>query len=110
PFEPLSLPDANVERHKVETAKTSKSPQELLMKKVDTYDQAALSRLLLEISLLDSAYQRGDASQDLLLDAAKRYRVDIAKIEKAVAAEFVAKKDKKIKPKAKNRAKTAPSG
>ena len=80
------------------------------MKKVDTYDQAALSRLLLEISLLDSAYQRGDASQDLLLDAAKRYRVDVEKIEKAVAAEFVAKKDKKIKPKAKNRAKTAPSG
>ena len=77
------------------------------MKKVDTYDQAALSRLLLEISLLDSAYQRGDASQDLLFDAAKRYRVDIEKIEKAVAVEIAAKRAKKKlqpKPKAKNKA------
>lgn len=73
------------------------------MKKVGTYDEAGLARLLLEISLLDSAYQRGDTSQDLLMDAAKRYRVDVEKIEKAVAAEFAAKKDKKIKPKAKNR-------
>jgi hypothetical protein len=30
-------------------------PQEVLMKKISTYDQAALSRLLLEISFLDSA-------------------------------------------------------
>ena len=35
------------------------------------------------------------------MDAAKRYRVDVEKIEKAVAAEFAAKKDKKVKPKAK---------
>jgi len=35
--------------------------------------------LLLEISLLDSAYQRGDVSQDLLMDAAKRFRVDVEK-------------------------------
>ena len=43
--------------HNVETAKTSKLPEEMVMKKVGTYDEAALSRLLLEISLLDSAYQ-----------------------------------------------------
>jgi len=36
--------------------------------------------------LLDSAYQRGSRSpNDSLLEAAKRYRIDIAKIEKAVA-------------------------
>jgi hypothetical protein len=33
--------------------------------------------------------------------------VDVEKIEKAVAAEFAAKKDKKLKPKAKNRTKVA---
>ena len=96
---------ALAKRHKVETAKTTKSPQEVLMKKVGTYDEAELSRLLLEISLLDSAYQRGSVSEDLLMDAAKRYRVDVEKIEKAVAAEFAAKKDKKTKPKVKSKAK-----
>ena len=69
------------------------------MKKISTYDEAALSRLLLEISLLDSAYQRGDVSQDLLMDAAKRFRVDVEKVEKAVAAEFAAKHSKHQKPK-----------
>ena len=82
-------------RHKVETSKTTKPPQEVLMKKVSTYDEAALSRLLLEISLLDSAYQRGDESQDLLMDAAKRYRVDAEKAKKAVAAEFAARLSEK---------------
>jgi ParB family chromosome partitioning protein len=101
---------ALAKRHKVETAKTTKSPQEVLMKKVGTYDEAALSRLLLEISLLDSAYQRVDASEDLLMDAAKRYRVDVEKVEKAVAAEFAAKRTKKTQPKAKARNKAAASG
>ena len=32
-------------RHKVDTAKTTKPPQEVLMKKISTYDEAALSRL-----------------------------------------------------------------
>jgi len=96
---------ALAKRHKIETAKTTKSPQEVLMKKVNTYDESELSRLLLELSLLDSAYQRGAASEDLLMDAAKRYRVDVEKIEKAVAAEFAAKNDKKTKPKAKSKVK-----
>ncbi len=77
------------------------------MKKVGTYDEAELSRLLLELSLLDSAYQRGTVSEDLLMDAAKRYRVDVEKIEKGVAAEFAAQKDKKTNPKAKSKAKAA---
>jgi hypothetical protein len=55
----------------------------------------------LEISLLDSAYQRSTASRDdVLMDAAKRYRVDAEKLQKAVAKEFAAKRDKKtLKPK-----------
>jgi len=32
--------------------------------------------MLLEISLLDSAYQHYGTSDDLLMDAAKRHRVD----------------------------------
>jgi hypothetical protein len=36
-----------------------------------------LGRLLLEISLMESAHQRSTASRDdILMDAAKRYRVD----------------------------------
>ena len=95
-------------RHKVETSKTTKPPQELLVKKISTYDEAALSRLLLEISLLDSAYQRGDVSQDLLIDAAKRYRVDVEKVEKAVAAEFAAQYGKQPKAKTKPKPKSVP--
>ena len=92
---------ALAKRHKVEAKKDSASAQELLAKQVGTYDEAELCKLLLEISLLDSAYQRSTASRDdVLMDSAKRYRVDAEKLQKAVAKEFAAKRDKKaIKPK-----------
>jgi hypothetical protein len=68
---------ALAKRHKVEAKKDSASAQELLAKQVSKYDEAELCKLLLEISLLDSAYQRSTASRDdILIDAAKRYRVD----------------------------------
>jgi ParB family chromosome partitioning protein len=93
---------ALAKRHKVEAKKDSASAQELLAKQVGTYDEAELCKLLLEISLLDSAYQRSTASRDdVLMDAAKRYRVDIEKLQKAVATELSAKRDKKTKGKAK---------
>jgi ParB family chromosome partitioning protein len=83
-------------RHKVEVKKDSASAQELLAKQVGTYDEAELCKLLLEISLLDSAYQRSTASRDdILIDTAKRYRVDTEKLQKAVAKEFAAKRDQK---------------
>jgi ParB family chromosome partitioning protein len=83
-------------RHKVETKKDSASAQELLAKQVSKYEDAELCKLLLEISLLDSAYQRGTASRDdVLMDAAKRYRVDSEKLQKAVAGELAAKRTKK---------------
>jgi hypothetical protein len=71
-----------------------------LAKQVGKYEEAELCKLLLEISLLDSAYQRSTSSRDdVLMDAAKRYRVDAEKLQKAVAKEFAAKRDKKaIKP------------
>jgi hypothetical protein len=88
-------------RHKVEAKKDSASAQELLAKHVSKYDDAELCKLLLEISLLDSAYQRSTASRDdVLMDAAKRYRLDTEKLQKAVAKEFATKRDKKtLKPK-----------
>jgi hypothetical protein len=89
-------------RYKVEAKKDSASAQELLAKQVSKFDESQLCKLLLEISLLDSAYQRFTASRDdVLMDAAKRYRVDIEKLQKAVAAEVSAKRDKKTKAKAK---------
>jgi len=97
---------ALAKRHKVEAKKDSESAQEFLAKQVSTYDESELCRLVLEISLLDSAYQRSTASRDdVLMEAAKRYRVDAEKLQKTVAREFAAKRDKKtIKP---NRRKAA---
>src|ERR1700730_15564730 len=87
---------ALAKRHKVEAKKDSASAQELLAKQVSTYDEAELCKLVMEISLLDSAYQRSTASRDdILIDAAKRYRVDTEKLQKAVAKEFAAKRDQK---------------
>jgi ParB family chromosome partitioning protein len=96
---------ALAKRHKVEAKKDSASAQELLAKQVGTYDEAELCTLLLEISLLDSAYQRSSASQDgVLMDAAKRHRVDTEKLQEAVVEELAAKRDKKTKAKAKPKA------
>ena len=89
---------ALAKRHKVEAKKDSSSAQDLLAKQVDKYEEAELCKLLLEISLLDSAYQRSTSSrEDVLMDAAKRYRVDAEKMQKAVAEELAAKRDKKTK-------------
>jgi hypothetical protein len=86
----------------VEAKKDSASAQELLVNQVGTYDEAELCKLLLEISLLDSAYQRSTGCHDdVLMDAAKRYRVDAEKLQKAVAEELAAKRDKKTKATAK---------
>jgi hypothetical protein len=60
------------------------------------YDESELCKLVLEISLLDSAYHRSTASRDdVLIDAAKRYRVDTEKLQKAVAKELAAKRNQK---------------
>ena len=89
---PYSQVPILAKRHKVDTERASKTPQELLAKRVGTCDEAALCGILLEISLLDSAYQRSATSDDLLMDAAKRYRGRCRKgAKKAVAAEFTAK-------------------
>src|SRR6266566_8932383 len=88
-------------RHKIEDKKNSHSPHELLAKRVSTYDEAALCRILLEICLLDSAYQRAGTSDDALVTTARRYRVDIEKlqVQDKVAAEFAAQRSKQNKSK-----------
>jgi ParB family chromosome partitioning protein len=99
---------ALAKRHKVEAKKDSTSAQELLAKQVNKYDESELCKLLLEISLLDSAYQRSTAGRDdVLMDAAKRYRVDAEKVQQAVTNEHAAKREKKTKVKPKARNKTA---
>ena len=90
----------------MEAKKDSAAAQELLAKQVSKYDESELCKLLLKISLLDSAYQRAIVSRnDVLTDAAKRYRVDTEKLQKAGAEELAAKRHKKtIKPKARKTA------
>ncbi len=85
---------ALAKRHKVEP-KNSDSAPEMLAKQVSKYDEAAVSKLLLEISLLDAAYQRSGASDGVLMDAARRYRVDTEKLQKAVAEDLVLKRNKR---------------
>jgi len=82
-------------RHKVEVKKDSDSAQELLAKQVGNYDELELCKLVLEISLLDSAYHRLASGQtDVLMEAAKRFRVDTDKLHKLVAEEIAAKQEK----------------
>ena len=85
-------------RHKLEIDKSSTSPVELMLRHISRYDESGLSRLLLEISLLESAYRNGgESDSDVLLNTAKRYRVDAEKVQKSVAQEFAAKQKKKEK-------------
>jgi hypothetical protein len=87
--------------HKVEAKKDSASARELWSRKWAPVTRPNSANCL-EISLLDSAYQRSTASRDdVLMDAAKRYRVDTEKLQKAVAEELAAKRDKKAKAGAK---------
>jgi hypothetical protein len=106
------LPNAQVQtlakRHKVEADKSNTSLESLLAKRIASYDEGGLCRTLLEVSLLDSAYQRGSANpNDPLLEAAKRYRVDTAKIEKSVALQIAAQQEKRQGRKAAARKKAA---
>jgi ParB family transcriptional regulator, chromosome partitioning protein len=71
---------ALAKRHKIEAKKDSASAQELLAKQASAHDEAELCKLVLESSLLDSGCQRSTASRnDVLMDAAKRHRVDTEK-------------------------------
>ncbi|HWR15507.1 MAG TPA: hypothetical protein VN577_11810 [Terriglobales bacterium] len=77
--------------------------QQAIAKMLRQADEAALSKLLIEITLLDLADRAAEGDNDVLTATAKRHRVDVAKVRKAVEAEFAAKrakqeaKEKKLK-------------
>ena len=88
-------------RHRIETKEESDSVQEQLTKLASRWDEATLCRFLFESSLLPAAYHPPHRKEDAdaLMATATRYRVDTAKLQKAVAAEFAAKREKKPKTK-----------
>ena len=96
---------ALAKRHKIDSKSLTVSPHEALAKQAGKCDEAELSKLLLEITLLDCAYHRAGSKSDPLMDAAKRYRVDTEKTAKAVAEDFTLKQKKRKSAGAK---KTAP--
>jgi ParB family chromosome partitioning protein len=82
-------------RHRIEVDANTGAPERDLLKHVSRFEEAELCRFLLELSLLDSAYRLpGRDAEDVLLSAAKRYRIDIEKIGKEVAQKFSATRKK----------------
>jgi hypothetical protein len=59
-------------------------PVELLARHISRYEESDLSRLLLEISLLELAYRNGeDSDGGVLVSTAKRYRIDLDKCRRS---------------------------
>ena len=69
--------------------------RQALTKLLRKSDELALSKLLIEIVLLESADQSLKGDTDVLTATAKRYRVEVDKICKAVEQEFTAKQAKR---------------
>jgi len=65
-----------------------------LAKLVKDSDETALSRLLIECALLDSAYHEPYSGDDRLLVAARKHRIDVDALNRAVREEFAAKAKK----------------
>lgn len=73
-------------------------------------DEAGYNRLLIELSLLDAAYNSYSRDGAERLEAvAKRYRVNVAKIAELVAAEFAMKRKKREERRKAATAKTSAS-
>lgn len=89
-------------RHRIESKQESDSVQEQLAKQASRWDEATLCRFLLEASLFHGAYHLPQKDEsDELTTTATRYRVDTAKLQKTVAAEFAAKHERKQRAKQK---------
>src|SRR6185437_15234741 len=89
-------------RHRIEPNSESDLVQEQMMKQARRWDEATLCRFLLEAGLLHAAYHPPQNDEtDVLTITASRYRVDTAKLQKKIAAEFTVKREKKQKPKTK---------
>ena len=82
-------------RHRIGVDANTRAPERDLLKHVSRFEDAELWRFMLELSLLDSAYRLPvKDAEDVLLNAAKRHRVDAEKIEKEVAQRFSATRKK----------------
>lgn len=81
-----------------------------LVKLVKDADETALARLVMECALLDSAYHEPSSGDDRLLAAARKHRIDVDALARAVREEFAAKAKKavaKAKKPSDRKAKTA---
>jgi ParB family chromosome partitioning protein len=85
--------------------------QQAMSKLLRQADEAALSKLLIEVTLLEVVDQTSQGDADVLTAMAKRLRVDVVKVRKAVEEEFAAKRakqeDKQNSAAKKSTAKTA---
>jgi ParB family chromosome partitioning protein len=68
--------------------------QQAIAKMLKQTDEAALSKLLIEVVLLEIADHASPGDDDALTTTAKRHRVDVVKVRKAVEQEFAAKRAK----------------
>jgi ParB family chromosome partitioning protein len=68
--------------------------QQSMAKLLRQADEAALSKLLIEVTLLEVVDQTSQGDADALTATAKRLRVDVVKVRKAVEEEFAAKRAK----------------
>ena len=110
-LEPLRR-EALARRHKMLEGASSEITQpqiqQAMAKLLRQSDEAGLSKLLVEIALLDSVDHASDADGDPLATTAKRHRVEMDKLTKIVEREFAAKRAKqKVKTKPVKKSKTA---
>lgn len=86
-------------RHKLISGKSTESDHTEMVsgfkKMFKASDDKAISRLILECLLIDSAYHIPTGSDDLLLSTAKRYRIDAEKVAHKVRDDLAAKAKKK---------------
>lgn len=79
----------------MEMGKPSTSPVELLLRHISRYTGAPCPAYCLRSVCSIGISSGGDPATDVLLNTAKRYRVDLEKAQKAVAQEFAAVQNKK---------------
>jgi hypothetical protein len=95
--EPLRR-EALARRHKMVdgtvTEVTFPQVQKGLQRLLRQLDESGLSKLIVEIVLLGSVEATPQGDADMLIAAAKRHRVDVAKVRQTVTAEFAAKQAK----------------
>jgi ParB family transcriptional regulator, chromosome partitioning protein len=99
-------------RHKLEEAQSRLStPSKVhaeLVRLLQRLDETALSKLLMETILLDDVEHVTSEESEYLIRAAKQYRVDTAKVRKAVEQELSAKRAKEAVKQNKEKQKTVP--